>query len=296
MCAWNVLVVDDEILNLEIIGEYLHGGPYQLTMATNGEEAWNKLAQPDSAFDVVILDRMMPVMDGMELLRRIKEDAGFTHIPVIMQTAATTPAQIREGLAAGCYYYLTKPYRMDALLSIVNTVLDDLRKDRLLLDASRTPAAVTATVSTEYTFATLEEAQRLATLLAAQCPEPAKTVMGLSELLVNAIEHGNLGISYAEKSRLKQQSGWEQEIERRLQLPENRNRKAVVSFTRTSNEIIFTITDQGAGFSWEQYLDFDSDRVFDPNGRGIAMAGKISFSRLMYQEKGNSVIAAVKLE
>ena len=295
MNTWNILVVDDEILNLEIISEYLSGGPYSLTTAIHGEEAWNKLTQPDSAFDLVILDRMMPVMDGMELLRRMKADTRYANIPVIMQTAASSPEEIREGLAAGCYYYLTKPYQMGALQSIVNAALDDLRKSRLLREESALSPPIAATISTEYSFATLEEAQRLATLLAAQCPEPAKTAIGLSELLINAIEHGNLGISYAEKGRLKRNNEWEQEIERRLLLPENYGRKAKVSFTRTDDEITFTVTDQGNGFIWQQYLDFEPERAFDPNGRGIAMAGKISFSRLTYQDNGNKVIATVQL-
>jgi len=295
MNTWNILVVDDEILNLEIISEYLSGGPYCLTTAIHGQDAWTKLTQADSAFDLVILDRMMPVMDGMELLRRMKADARYANIPVIMQTAAASPEEIREGLTAGCYYYLTKPYQMGALLSIINAALDDLRKNRYLSEKSATLPPIAATVDTEYTFSTLEEAQRLAMLLASLCPDPAKTAIGLSELLINAVEHGNLGISYAEKNRLKQKNAWEQEIERRLHLPENFGRKATVSFTRTNDEIIFTITDQGNGFVWQQYLDFDPARAFDPNGRGIAMAGKISFSQLAYQENGSKVIATVRL-
>ena len=120
-----ILVVDDEPLNLEIIAEFLEGDAYRLEFAATGEEAWSLLEVPDSAYDLVVLDRMMPGMNGIELLKRIKADERLSHLPVIMQTAAAAPDQVREGLAAGAYYYLTKPYDPEALQTIVRAALDD---------------------------------------------------------------------------------------------------------------------------------------------------------------------------
>ena len=57
--------------------------------------------------------------------------------------------------------------------------------------------------------------------------------------------------------------------------------------------IVFTITDQGEGFDWQKFMQFDPERAFDPNGRGIAMAKAMSFSSLCYQGKGNVVVASV---
>jgi hypothetical protein len=115
------------------------------------------------------------------------------------------------------------------------------------------------------------------------------------ELLVNAIEHGNLGLTYTEKSALKKEDRWEEEIRRRLEQAQYRGRRAVVNFFRTSEVVQFSVIDEGDGFKWERYLDFDPDRVFDPNGRGIAMAGKMAFSRLEYRGKGNHVVAEINL-
>ncbi len=293
---WHVLIVDDEALNLEIILEYLDGGPYQLETAENGLVAWETLEQAATAFDLVILDRMMPVMDGMALLKRLKSDARFAGIPVIMQTAAASNDQIREGLAAGCYYYLPKPYKASTLTGIVEAALDDLREQRALSEAVASLPSPQPTATAEYGFSTLEEAHRLATLLASQCREPALAAMGLIELLVNAVEHGNLGISYDEKCRLKKEGTWEEEVNRRLQLPNNTGKRAIASFIRDDSEITFTITDQGDGFDWQKYLDFAPERAFDLNGRGIAMAGKIAFSRIEYRGKGNQVVATVPLK
>ena len=295
MRAWNILVVDDDIQNRDIIAEWLDESHFNLEMAENGLDAWGKLQNLDQTFDLILLDRMMPLMNGMELLTKIKEDSRFIHIAVVMQTAASTPEQIREGLEAGCYYYLTKPYKGLTLISIVNAALEDLRSKELLRNAVSQPIPLPEADNAEYHFATLEEAQRLATLLSVHCPNPEIVAMGLSELLINAIEHGNLGISYAEKSSLKTNGDWEQEVSKRLQLPQNTGKKAVIRFTRTDENLEFTIVDQGNGFDWKKYLDFDPERAFDPNGRGIAMAGKLAFTKIEYRGKGNHVVVSISL-
>ncbi len=296
MSRWNLLIVDDELLNLEIIQEFLEAGPYRMQTAAHGAIAWDMLNNSEIPFDLVILDRMMPVMDGMELLRRMKADPRFAEIPVIMQTAASSSEQIREGMAAGCYYYLTKPYKSTALIGIVHAVLEEQRAKRLLKEETRIPPDPPAISNAEYEFTTLEQAHKLSLMLAAECPEPPLAAMGLIELLINAVEHGNLGISYAEKTRLKQEDGWQSEVERRLLLPEYRNRKATVLYNRNDEEVVFTITDEGAGFDASHYLEFDPERAFDPNGRGIAMAGKLAFSRIEYRGCGNQVVATIKLK
>ena len=96
-------------------------------------------------------------------------------------------------------------------------------------------------------------------------------------------------------SRLSYEGVWEEEVTRRLQLPEYRERVATASFERANGEIRFTVTDQGEGFAWQEYLEIDPKRAFDPNGRGIAMARQLSFSKLEYQGCGNKVQATVTI-
>jgi len=120
-------------------------------------------------------------------------------------------------------------------------------------------------------------------------PEPKKIVMGLYELLINAIEHGNLGITYGEKSELNKIGKWEQEIEKRLAMEQNQDKFAVLEFKKTDSEISVTIIDQGEGFNCSTYMDFDPLRIMDNHGRGIAMANKLSFTSIEYNESGNVV-------
>lgn len=299
MKKWRFLVVDDELLNLEIIAEFLDNPLYELDLVLNAEQAMAKLEMPGAEYAMIILDRMMPGINGIELLHKIKAEQRFQRVPVIMQTAAATSEQVREGIEAGAYYYLTKPYEPKVLLAIIRAALADVEQQKEHASAAermqQQSEALRLLTHATFHFATLAEVHNLASLLASLCPQPDVVMMGLTELLVNAVEHGNLGMSYAEKSRLSFEGGWEEEVARRLKLPEYRNRIATASFERNAGEIRFTISDQGDGFAWQEYLEIDPKRAFDPNGRGIAMAKQLSFKKLEYQGRGNMVLATVAI-
>lgn len=291
-----VLVVDDEPCNLEIIKAYLDEPGFDLTMAHDGAQAWALLEKTGHEFDLLVLDRMMPRLDGMELLRRIRRTPRLQSLPVIMQTAAATPDQVREGLEAGARYYLTKPYEPDALLAIIKAALDEVRRtSEIQLQVEDMRRAMCALTHAEFEFATLQQAIELSRLASLSAPQPENIVMGLSELLINAVEHGNLGITYAEKSRLRMDDCWQEEIERRLRLPGNAGKRARLTVERQDSEVRFTIRDEGDGFDFARYLQFDPARAFDPNGRGIAMARQLCFSNLEYSGCGNVVRATVHI-
>ena len=99
----NILAVDDEELNLDIIHEYLDGINCNYITANDGVEALEVL-ENGAKIDVIVLDRMMPNMNGMEFLNRIKSSDEYRGIPVIMQTAATSSHQIAEGIGSGVFY------------------------------------------------------------------------------------------------------------------------------------------------------------------------------------------------
>lgn len=291
-----VLVVDDEVINLMLIEDFLEQENLTLEPFSDPLAAWERLSSVGD-FSLVVLDRMMPGMDGIEFLRRIKSDSRFAEVPVIMQTAASAPDQVREGLEAGAYYYLTKPYAPEALVSIVRAALDDRRaRASLRQRAVHAEEALKLLLSAEYAFATLDDIACLVPVLAGICPEPDRVAPGLADLMVNAVEHGNLAITYAEKTRLKRDGEWEAEIGRRLTLQEYRERRASIRVIRSADSIAFRIVDQGEGFDWRRFLDFDPERAFDPNGRGIAMARLTSFSTIRYEGAGNVVTASVRLD
>ena len=285
-----VLIVDDEEFNRDILIEFLEEAGYRVIVAVNGQQAFDQLeAHPET--DLVVLDRMMPDLDGLEVLKRIKSHPGQRDLHVIMQTAAAASHQIVEGIRAGAFYYLTKPYQKELLLTIVATACADLRQMREARQAlvGRRRMLLGLMDEARFRFRTLEEAKSLAHLVAECCPDSARVVYGLSELMINAIEHGNLGITYAEKTALMRSGAWNQEVERRLDLPENRDKFAELKFEARSQDVLIVIRDQGPGFHWREYLEISPRRASDPNGRGVAMARAISFSSLDYRGSGNEV-------
>ncbi len=294
MSMAKILVVDDEPFNLDIVGEYLDEMDFDLVMVESGEAAWEALCEPESNFDLVLLDRMMPGMDGIMLLRNIKADERLRSIPVIMQTAATSPEQVREGLAAGAFYYLTKPFEGEALQTIIRSALDDMRTRRELnANLAGHAHALSCITQGEFSIRTLEEARSLASFIALLGPQPETLAMGLSELLVNGVEHGNLGIDFAEKSRLREADRWEEEVAHRLALPENRRKAVRLRVRGDETRWVFEISDDGSGFDWRRFLDFDPERAFAPNGRGIALSRQLSFDSLTYLPPGNQVVVTV---
>lgn len=290
-----VLLVDDDDLSLELLKTFLKDSEYNIYTASDGLQAWRLLEQNPDRFSTVLLDRKMPVMDGMELLKRMKESSTFASLPVIMQTGADSKEDILEGLLAGAHYYLTKPFDRKTLNSIVDTAISEYRRYKALQEElSRTANTLHLMSSGRFEFRTLEEGKNISALLSSVCPNPGSVAMGLSELIINAIEHGNLGISYKEKSKLLNNMNWEQEVCKRLEQPEYKNKHVTIDYSVNNGRIEFLIMDEGEGFEWENYLAYDPERAFDSHGRGIAMANTMSFTKLEFQGKGNKVRAILE--
>ncbi len=286
----NILIVDDEPLLLEILKEYLDEMGYSTVEANDGAEAWSILQENSHQFDAILLNRIMPNMNGLEVLKKIKAHPTLKKVPVIMQTGSVEKHEILEGLQAGCYYYLTKPFEKNVFTSIVKTAVSDYINYCLLHEElQKQNQSLMLLNSGEFTFRTLDESQVLTTLLAAACPEPDRVASGLSEILINAVEHGNLGISYSDKSHLLAKHEWEQEIKLRLEQSEYANLYVSVQFERSANEINIVIKDQGKGFEWQQYLEISPERSGHSHGRGIAMANLLSFDSVEYKGNGNEV-------
>ncbi len=125
-----VMVVDDEEQNRSLLSDPLEALGYTVTEAESGPQALEKIvAQPP---DVILLDLMMPKMDGFEVCRRLKADAKTTHIPVLMVTALSDRKERIMGIAAGANDFLTKPVDVqDVTLRVGNAVYAKQLHDQL---------------------------------------------------------------------------------------------------------------------------------------------------------------------
>ncbi|MFZ1110103.1 MAG: response regulator [Rhodomicrobium sp.] len=290
-----VLAVDDEEFNLDIMRRHMSRAGYAVIGAEDGLVALQKLEQhPD--IDAIVLDRMMPNMDGMQFLDRIKAGKQFRDVPIIMQTAAAATDQVLQGIEAGVYYYLTKPYDDEIFLSILKSAVRDSKSKKKMMKEVRGQRRMLGLMKHSiFDFRTLDDAKTLAYYIASCFPEPERVVFALNELLINAVEHGNLGITYAEKTKLVMSGGWLAEVERRLAAPEYAEKVGRLTFNASKDAITVHIEDQGKGFDWNQYLELSPERATDPHGRGIAGSRIMSFSSLDYLGAGNEVMCKMFL-
>lgn len=290
-----ILIVDDNPIDRALLSAILGPEGYELQTAVDGLEAKEKLDADPSSVDVILLDRNMPRMGGMELLQYLKSHHELKSIPVILQTASNAREDLLEAMRAGALYYLIKPCDHEMLLTVVATAAADRANYRRLQRAARTAAtAIRVAQSARFSIRTISEARDLGLLLAGLCDDPANAVIGLTELLVNAVEHGNLGITYEEKSELNASGRWHEEVDRRLAFPENAAKRVEVAFEREGPDIRFVIRDEGSGFDWRRYVEVDPQRAFDTHGRGILMASRLSFQRLEYRGSGNEVVGHIR--
>lgn len=290
----SILIVEDDPLMTDLLVLYLHQEDFTCICVDSAEVAWEMLNNKQFIFDSVLLDINLPGMSGLDLLKKIKADVSLMDIPVIMETAEGSDDSILEGLSNGAYYYLTKPVVQDKLTSTLKVAVGDYRRNIYLKNEVKNIGSIFKNCQEgRFHFQSLLDCQRLAIVLADMFPEPERVISGLSELMTNAVEHGNLEISYEKKSELLVQELWVDEIDERLEQDQYSSRVGEISFLKTDNKIIVTITDQGDGFDWKPFLDISIDRIFDQHGRGIAMTKEKCFDELEYMGNGNQVVCTV---
>jgi two-component system phosphate regulon response regulator PhoB len=132
MAKERILVVDDEPDLLELVCFHLTRDGYQVQTATSGEEALRKAG---AKFDLIILDLMLPGMDGQDVARALRAEPATRAVPVIMLTARGEEADIVAGLELGAEDYVTKPFSPRVLTARVKAVLQ--RRSRARLDDRR---------------------------------------------------------------------------------------------------------------------------------------------------------------
>ena len=290
-----ILIVDDDEFFSTLLQRILLNAGYQVALAVDGREALARLAS-DWAFDAILLDRLMPGLDGLHVLEYLKRSPELRDIPVVLQTVLGSEAEMQEGLKAGAVHYLVKPLAPHLVLQVVAAAIRDFAARKgLHAELASTRNAMGLIERGVFRYQTLQQCYDLAALLAKACPDPKRTVVGLSELMINALEHGNLGISYAEKGALIEQQGWTEEIQRRQQLPEHQGQWVTVRFLRSASRCRFHIQDQGQGFAWRSFQEPSPERLFDSHGRGILLAKWETFDRLEYQGNGSSVLAETSI-
>jgi len=117
-----ILIVDDAVKNIQLLGSVLSKENFNVEFAMNGKEALNWVE--DEQFDLILLDIMMPEMDGFEVCKRIREDDKNAKVPIIFLTAKTDKESVLHGFDLGAQDYITKPFDSRELLARVKTQIE----------------------------------------------------------------------------------------------------------------------------------------------------------------------------
>ncbi|HEV7678494.1 MAG TPA: response regulator [Candidatus Dormibacteraeota bacterium] len=118
-----ILVVDDDPRLLHVVSMYLSIEGYDVDTAPNGEEGLRRVEAQRP--DLVILDVMMPGIDGLEACRRIKSDPDTRHIPVVLFTALSRTDDVENGRAAGANRFINKPFSLIGLGAVIRSFLSE---------------------------------------------------------------------------------------------------------------------------------------------------------------------------
>ena len=141
--AYRLLVVEDNVELLMLMTQLL-GTKYHVYTATNGKEALKIIEKEE--LDIIISDVMMPVMDGLELTRRLKNDPNYQHLPIILLTAKMQDEDREQALQIGADSFVTKPFKISDLELRINNIVENRKriKDEFINQVPASPPPVSA--------------------------------------------------------------------------------------------------------------------------------------------------------
>ncbi len=286
-----VLIVDDEPSILDAMAEAIRILDYSVITAKDGDEAWQKFEEEKP--DIVVTDVRMPHRDGLTLTARIK--ATRPSCPVIVVTGFGSEEAAVAALKAGASDYLVKPFQLSDLRQAVDRACS-LHRDKW---ADECVVSVVDDVRCTLVIDNLPE--RLGSVVNfvlrsfPGCLSDSHVLglrVALQELLMNAIEHGNLHITSDEKNHALMEDTYDQLLHERRKMPEYRHRRVRLSYSHdlTRGVVEFRIIDEGQGFDWQAMLGRDANQLLTMigSGRGIFLVRTL-IPNLSYFGNGNEV-------
>lgn len=312
-----ILVVDDTPENIDVVVGVL-SQKYKVKAAPNGEKALKIVAKNPPS--LILLDIMMPGIDGYETCKRLKENPETSSIPVIFLTAKAEAEDVVKGLRLGAVDYVTKPFNPNELLVRVSNVSDlnrqrqqletlvaqrtvELEETNRLAEVAKVDADIKSYVQ-QLRVAIPSKMRHVAHLLdyldscyRMTCQsfdiDLTRLSICLNESLTNAVVHGNLEVP----SSLKEDdwSVFEEMVEKRESTPEYADRKVLVDYQVDESQLKFKIQDQGAGFDPSKLPDPNDPLAMLSSGRGIMLI-RTFMNHVSWNDKGNKITMVKDLE
>lgn len=254
-----ILVVDDDPFVSGLLENILLCENYEVLSAASGEEALEIVEK--ERIDLILLDIMMPGINGFAVCQKVKTQRKYNLIPVIMLTALKDDEDRLEGFRTGADHYITKPFDNDELCVIIKNYLLETRT----LISNGLVERINFTIESHYLY--LKELNefimRLFIRTALTEEEIGDLKLAFLEMGMNAIEHGN-------KSQIE--------------------RKVYINYSLYKDRLEIRIKDEGEGFEKTTLPDpTEEDSLFSLRGRGIHLVKKL-MDKLEFVGKGNEVL------
>lgn len=283
-----VLLVEDDLASMSYLEVLMKREGHEYKMAHDGK-AGLKLFHEFNP-DIVLSDINMAHMNGLEMVERIRQSQ--PSVIIIMLTAYNSEEYVIEAMKVGANNYLKKPVSKNNLLSL-------LRKYTAIIHTKKIKSSICMYQET-HTFdlrfkTNIEIIPSIVSHLVDETQELFKEEerldikLGLSELVLNAVEHGNMAITYEEKSKAVQEGTLQDLYQDRALSSEIMEREVTIKYIQNKEHAEWIITDEGDGFDPNSIPNpISEDGIMRLHGRGIFIC-KFQFDEMEYIGKGNIV-------
>lgn len=282
-----VLVVEDDFSSRELLRICIEKEGYQCFTAVDGVEGFNSFKKNNP--DVIVSDVRMPNMNGIELLEAIRKIS--KEVIIIFITGHGTEELALQALQLGANNYLKKPIDITEIKTLMSRYCDVIRSKSIesnLLDLIK-HREMEIEIDSD-----MKIVQSLANYLAEKTgnlfdsKEKIRIELGLNELLMNAVEHGNWNISYEEKNKALLDNKISELYESKRSDPDLKHKKVRVLYKQSEKCCEWSIADDGDGFDWRTIPSSTNSPLLKISGRGV-MLSKLQFDEFEYLGKGNIV-------
>jgi DNA-binding response OmpR family regulator len=283
-----VLVIDDEEVICQVLSEYLAQEGFPVLTAGSGQEGVELYERHKPA--IVVTDVCMPGMDGLAVLRAIRRQD--VEAKVVIMTGFGDEMIGVEALRAGASNYIRKPLSLEELLFIIRAhermhrAQQRRRLPTKALVEERKVVSLPNDLNAVYAAACYLT-QDLGMFLSHQ--EVEAISLSMTECMINAIEHGNLGVGYQQKSEALRAGAYQNLLEERMADPELDARRVRLEFEMTPQGMTVTVSDEGEGFDWRNRPNpNDPENLLKEHGRGLSII-HLFMDEVSFNDSGSEI-------